>query len=80
MKTDTVTNITIQKMTERNEHYTTVEITDHKIITRLLINFKVILIVVETVFPVQNMSYSINFVFWEDNVTLPKIVSQISGI
>ena len=67
-KTETVTNITIPKITENLESNTILEVTDDKVVLNLLINIKFIVIVVDSVFPILNTHYSTRFIFCETNV------------
>ena len=67
-KTETATNITIQKITEIVEYNTILEVTDDYGSIHLLINIKCTLTVVDPGFPIWNKPHSTSLFFCEKNV------------
>ena len=60
--------ITIYKTTESIESNNIFEFKDDKGVTRLLVDSKVILIVLEYIFPFKNIPHSTGFIFYGTNV------------
>ena len=70
-KTESITNIIIQKITERIESYKILEVNDDEGAIQLLINIKYTVIVADTGFPIRNTPHSTSLVFYETNVRDP---------
>ena len=65
-----VTNITFHKITVRIESYKILELTDYEVEVHLLIGFKCIMIVTETISYIRNMTHSMSLVFCETKVRI----------